>query len=366
MGVKAQYRQIADTMIGRIRKGEYAAGGILPTLDELQKEFGIGRVTAQNILRVLVELGYASASRGRKTVATLPEPGSGMELKGRTIALIFGRRSMELSPMIPRLVQLVQHRLLDLGAEPRLLPRRDDDPLPPDVAEGYIVISLTEGGELCCTGMGKYNRPLVGVDLIFKGTPRPCRVNLYMNLALLKSAVHVLEMGMTNFVLIGAFNRMTAQEIVELPATLGAFERAYAGFLRPAVMTLMAHGFGLEHIHSVCCDGDPQAAAAKTRELLEAGIITKGTAFLAGFDHVAMGICRTLIAAGWQPQRDFCVVGAGDQPEVASFIPAISGLDCKLPELCEAAVESLWRQFMPGHGVVTGKLIESEFHIRDT
>ena len=49
------YAQVANVVRQRIRSGQWAAGDQLPTLSELEKEFGVARITMRQALNLLEE-----------------------------------------------------------------------------------------------------------------------------------------------------------------------------------------------------------------------------------------------------------------------------------------------------------------------
>ena len=59
------YKQIAHRIIADIRKGKIPAGGILPSISDLKKQFPAGRVTIVNALKKLVKDGFAVARHGK-------------------------------------------------------------------------------------------------------------------------------------------------------------------------------------------------------------------------------------------------------------------------------------------------------------
>ncbi len=61
------YAQVANVFRQRIRSGTWAAGVQLPTLDELEREFGVARVTLRQALSLLESEGMIWRKRGRGT-----------------------------------------------------------------------------------------------------------------------------------------------------------------------------------------------------------------------------------------------------------------------------------------------------------
>lgn len=61
------YAQVANVFRQRIRSGQWAPGDQLPTLDELEREFGVARVTLRQALSLLDAEGMIWRRRGRGT-----------------------------------------------------------------------------------------------------------------------------------------------------------------------------------------------------------------------------------------------------------------------------------------------------------
>ena len=61
------YAQVANVFRQRIRAGQWAAGDQLPTLDELEREFHVARVTLRQALNLLESEGMIWRRRGRGT-----------------------------------------------------------------------------------------------------------------------------------------------------------------------------------------------------------------------------------------------------------------------------------------------------------
>jgi len=64
------YAQVANVLRQRIRSGQWAAGDQLPTLEELEREFHVARVTLRQALNLLEAEGMIWRRRGRGTFVT--------------------------------------------------------------------------------------------------------------------------------------------------------------------------------------------------------------------------------------------------------------------------------------------------------
>ena len=90
-GGLAAWRQIADALAEAIDRGEFPAGGQLPTEAALAARFGVNRHTVRRALGTLAENGLVratqgaapSSSRGRSAIRSGCAPGSPRSSRGR-------------------------------------------------------------------------------------------------------------------------------------------------------------------------------------------------------------------------------------------------------------------------------------------
>lgn len=61
------YIQIRDSLIEKIKSGEYKSGNQLPSEREISESYNISRMTARNALSQLVDLGHAYRLKGKGT-----------------------------------------------------------------------------------------------------------------------------------------------------------------------------------------------------------------------------------------------------------------------------------------------------------
>jgi DNA-binding FadR family transcriptional regulator len=70
----AAYRVIADQIIDRIRDGDYAPGGNIPSADLICRIYGVGMATANKVLDTLKAEGWTETVPGRpQRVRVQPE-----------------------------------------------------------------------------------------------------------------------------------------------------------------------------------------------------------------------------------------------------------------------------------------------------
>lgn len=69
------YIQVAATIRRRILSDEYDQGEILPSSEQLEKEFNVSAITIRKALEILSRQGYIQRKRGIGTTISKPEPG---------------------------------------------------------------------------------------------------------------------------------------------------------------------------------------------------------------------------------------------------------------------------------------------------
>src|SRR5689334_14931391 len=64
------YLQVADILRERIDKREWLSGSLIPTLEELAREFRVARVTVRQAVQLLTKEGLLAPRRGLGTMVT--------------------------------------------------------------------------------------------------------------------------------------------------------------------------------------------------------------------------------------------------------------------------------------------------------
>ncbi len=107
-----RYAQLADLFRGRIARGIWAPGKALPTIEQLQREFDVARVTVRQAINLLARDGLVSPERGRGTyVNAVPQrsPSLRLGMTLRDLADVYRHDKPQLtlieqSAAMPRLV----------------------------------------------------------------------------------------------------------------------------------------------------------------------------------------------------------------------------------------------------------------------
>jgi GntR family transcriptional regulator len=69
-----RYQQIADDLRGRIERGEYPEGSLLPSTKTLEQHYRVAPNTARHAVSMLVEAGYAEPKQGLGVYVRKPAP----------------------------------------------------------------------------------------------------------------------------------------------------------------------------------------------------------------------------------------------------------------------------------------------------
>jgi GntR family transcriptional regulator len=68
------YRQLAEELIARVRAGDYAVGGRIPSENELAARYNLGRPTVRQATDLLVRRGIVDRRKGAGTFVAAPRP----------------------------------------------------------------------------------------------------------------------------------------------------------------------------------------------------------------------------------------------------------------------------------------------------
>ncbi len=119
-----RYLQLASVLRRRIRDGHWAVGGKIATLEELEREFNVARVTVRQAIDLLQTEGLVKSFQGRGTFVTLA---------------VENDRWMQLSTDWESLIAPIRDHVPHvLPSEPRPVPRFEDgDGIP---APGYVFL----------------------------------------------------------------------------------------------------------------------------------------------------------------------------------------------------------------------------------
>jgi GntR family transcriptional regulator len=83
------YLQVAAVLRRRVEEGRWAAGAKISTIEELQEEFGVARVTVRQAVELLEKEGLVRREQGRGTFATgVPEESRWLTLDASWASLI--------------------------------------------------------------------------------------------------------------------------------------------------------------------------------------------------------------------------------------------------------------------------------------
>ena len=99
------YRTLADRIESRLAIGQYAVGSQLPPEPELEREFGVSRITVRQALGLLKRRGLLSSKSGLGTVVRSAGTGSrSMTMSGSMRDLVYYAAGTRYTPLESKLV----------------------------------------------------------------------------------------------------------------------------------------------------------------------------------------------------------------------------------------------------------------------
>lgn len=275
----------------------------------------VGRETAEKILRIACEHGYA------------------VEKRVRRIRVVTYRDSGEVfsdSPFFSALLEGIENECRAKGYETTIINlycRHEDygeqvEALLADRGSGIILIG-TELTEETARVFQEATVPLVVVDCWLPRVP--------MNAVLMENEDSVME---AVEYLIHQGHR--AIGYIKSNVRIQNFECRARGFFR----ALAAHGIAPEDRFITEVPPSTQGAHAVFEEMIAAGR-RMPTAFFADNDMMALGAMQTLQAHGFRVPQDISIVGFDDIVFSQSFSPGLTTISVHKKELGQAAVRRL-------------------------
>jgi GntR family transcriptional regulator len=77
MSITPSYRRIVDDITAKIRSGELSPGDQLPSMRELQEQYGVGSTAVRNALLTLRAQGLTEGHQGKGVYVAAHNAGSG-------------------------------------------------------------------------------------------------------------------------------------------------------------------------------------------------------------------------------------------------------------------------------------------------
>ena len=186
------YVQVADVLRGRIQEGRWQAGDKISTLEELEKEFEVARVTVRQAIMLLQREGLVQRRQGKGTFVTGAPPDN------RWLKL-----ATEWNSLIESIKDNIPHVLPQEGIPPK--PRLVMDDGMPATNYAYMKSLQTREGE-------PYAFARVHVDqAIFDRAPKSFLNRTALSVLATRQDVHIARAHQT-FV-IGAADMETAQAL---------------------------------------------------------------------------------------------------------------------------------------------------------
>ena len=186
------YVQVADVLRGRIQEGRWQPGDKISTLEELEKEFEVARVTVRQAIMLLQREGLVRRRQGKGTYVTGAPPDN------RWLKL-----ATEWNNLIASIKDNVLHVLPFEGAPPE--PRLEQDDGTPAVKYTYMKSIQTRESE-------PYAYARVHIDqAIFARDPKRFLNRTALSVLATRKDVHIARAHQT--LIIGAADMETAQAL---------------------------------------------------------------------------------------------------------------------------------------------------------
>lgn len=361
MAQKPKYPYVANEIIKRIKTGEYALGSNLPTLDEITVLFNISRMTAQNALKIVVNKGYASSNRGRKSKIISREAiNRDDNFTNKNIALLgnFDVETHSIQPISQRILFYLHQKLISLGNHVMCFQYHDNLDLKPDDVDGYIMIDILGYCSQFEKMIAETGKPYIVVDCMLSDGSEPNHVHLFYQSVLLKSINYFLNAQMSNFV----FLNVDARSISKMVSSKQSSKQVNSKFIQPIINTLANHGISQNNFAVYNTSYHPEDTARQIEKLLQQKQLPKNTAFFAASEHIAIGIYKTLKDLGWKPNLDFIVMVLNPPSRSLTSMPEIMGVDISMNEIWAQVIKSFDCQFMKTSNYFPGGLIEVSFN----
>ncbi len=364
MAQRPKYPHVANELINRIKSGEYPLGGNLPTLDEITELFNISRMTAENALKLVVQKGYASSSRGRKSRIISREAISFEDnFTNKNIAILghFDVEVHSIPPISQRILFYLHQKLISLGNHVMCFQYHEDLDLKPNDIDGYVMIDLMGYRSHFKKLIAETGKAYVVIDCLMYDGTEPNHIHLFYQSVLLKAVNYLLSSKMTNFIFFNVDPKSVskAANLDQLNET-GRF--LCSKFVVPITNTLSNYGLGQDCFAIYNTSYHPEDTARQIEKLIQQNRLPKNTAFFAASEHIAIGIYKTLKSQGWKPNRDFMIMLLNPAGRSLASMQEVMVVDISMQEIWAQVLKSFDHQFLKHGNRFPGSIVEVTFN----
>ncbi len=297
------YPQIAEIIIKEMKTGIYRVGAVFPSLDAMTNIYGISRVTALRVVNILVEKGYVSVARGRKSIVLAREKPlfDNEDFMSRSVAFLADFSMSGSSEITLKMVYAIQHELMRKGCHVRCLQYHENMDLQINDIDAYVIFDVLDAFGEYHELVKKSGKPYVIVGRMKKHV-LPNHIHVAFKSALWELISHFLMNRTENYIFLLFDEKSTYRKLAEEQ------QRKVANWLNeeivhPLIGTLKTHNVDSAQITVHRWD---------TRTGLTPKIISKvfrnvtlGTVVIAISENNAMTACEQLKLRGMTPPRDF-------------------------------------------------------------
>ncbi len=357
MPPRKKYEQIAYEISGLIQNGEFPLNGLAPTLDELSTNYNISRMTAQNVLKLLVAKGLVSTRRGRRSqIISQSTVQKKAPLYNKKIALIgnFDSSSHFSLAMPNKILHILRNKLTEQNNLIRCFPFSSLPGICSTEFDAYIMIDLLGVNSEHESHLKQSGRPYVIVQCSTIAEVKPNHVDLFFQSAFLRLISQFLTMGIKNFHFMNMDARAFTGEANRI--TRNASEI----FTHPILQTLRNHGIPEEQImfHD---PGFSYEVSAELAEYLLANNLPRNSAFLTISENSTQGIYDVLTRHGWLPEQDFNIVILDPAPRAPKKLQHAYAIEINQKEIYHSIVKSLNYQLTNQENFAPGDISNASF-----
>lgn len=359
-GVQKEYKRMAADLKGRIRSGEFPAGGRLPTERELSGAMGVSRVTTRSALQELEKEGLVVRRQGAGTFVS--ELGA-MEraLEDNSICLAFTdhlKVGIAEEPYVAMLLDGLRRATAKLGFRISLLPVPEDLSLlelmreKPDMAPSSkgVILSLRKDFDASLAWLKGRGHAVVSMGFGDLNSAEHSCVDIDNRAGGLMAARRLLSLGRRSLAFIDGASGDAALER-RLEGIRTAHEEA-----------------GLAFDETKFFEATPWSEAdghSAVRRLLDSGAAFDS--LIVHGDLATLGALKALAGAGRRVPEDVSLVMYDDFPWLQRVSPVkLSAVRQPFDEMAESAAEMLLEAMGKLNPPVKIKILQPSLIIRDS
>jgi len=363
VGAKPRYRQIFDTLRGRISSGEYPPGHKLPTEGELMRIFKVSRTTVSRAMRDMELLGLITRRRGSGTYVCQPRESA------ERVDLALFVPWVETGSGLPYVEGLIHQRIADIASHGRATLLLQCLSPGAGSLEERMIRAANSLIDSKVDGVLYYPAELPGNLMEFNRKVVDLLVAAGIQVVLIDRDI-VSYPERSKFTRIGYDNRRGGVLLTNHLLNVGCKRIAFVGI--PEVSTVVANrlsGYHEAHrAHDMTVDpalihvaDEVDLTEAFCRNLVET---CQPDAIIGKMDRYAAIIGRHLMAMGIEIGREIKLAGFDDEP-IAELLPVpLTTIRLPVQAFAQTAYEALLRRIANKDSDIGQLIVDTEIVIR--